>query len=91
MTRGQGLLPLTLLSPRRLTKLIATFIVYKTSGQPTYPEEAIRLLEKLGAISKAERLPVSIQQALRIGPAILVEFEMFDTERDVIGVSLLYF
>lgn len=91
MTRGQGLLSLTLLSPRWLTNLIATFIVCKISGQPTYPEEATRLLEKLGAIAKAERLPASIQQEMGIGPGILVTFEMYDTKRDVVGVSLLCF
>lgn len=82
------MLPLILLSPKCLTSLIAAFVVYKVSGQPTYKDEAIRLLEKLGAIAKAERLPSHIQQAMGIGPAILITFQFYDTKRDVVGVSL---
>lgn len=69
---------------------VASFIVFKTSRQPTEAHEASKLLGQLGEIAKVEPLEEGIQRALRLPPAMLISYKMYDPRRDVVQVSTLH-
>lgn len=68
---------------------VATWIVYKVSGKATTKQEAVDLLSAMGEISRATHLDERMRLALRLPPAIVVQFKMYDPKRDIEKVSWL--
>ncbi|KAL6410172.1 Meiotic activator RIM4 [Ilyonectria robusta] len=62
-----------------------TFLVWKRSGERTLLKEANSLLEPYGAISKVENLEKEVQDLYFLPLSVIVEYEMFDARRDVLG------
>ncbi|KAJ3493409.1 hypothetical protein NLG97_g4750 [Lecanicillium saksenae] len=60
-----------------------SFIVYKHSGDFITSDEAADLLSVLGEVAKAEPLDVETRQAMRLPPAIVANYKMYDPKRDV--------
>lgn len=75
-------------NPAFSNQTAAVFIVYKASGGSISEEDAFRLLDPLGEISNIELLEEELRQEMRLPPAAVVYFKMYDSRRDVLKVSL---
>ena len=65
--------------------------MFGVNGQHISVTDARIQLEAHGALSKCEPLNSSIQDAMRIKGGVLVEYEQFSADRDVIAVSEISF
>ncbi|KAJ6786454.1 hypothetical protein PWT90_03339 [Aphanocladium album] len=61
---------------------VASFVVYKHSGDFISVDEAVELLSTIGEVAKAEQLDIETQQAMRLPPAIVANYKMYDPKRD---------
>lgn len=62
---------------------LVSFIVYKHSGDLIDTEETIDLLSALGEVAKTEKLDVDTQHSMKLPPAVVASYKMYDPKRDV--------
>ncbi|ORY67692.1 uncharacterized protein BCR38DRAFT_510975, partial [Pseudomassariella vexata] len=63
------------------------YIIYNCNGGNLSVEEARKVLESFGPLSKCGPLDTQMQGAMSLGKSVLIEFTTFDPSRDIQAVS----
>lgn len=64
-----------------------TYVIQRKDGQAITTGEAQRALQPYGSLAKCEHLHAQLREPLNYPPTVLVEFAMFDANRDLQSVS----